>query len=113
MFTIIILLIFLIFILLYMNSFDSFQLINSNKYKNIHVWQGERYDNVLHFMYKPVVLSIINILQEQYNDIIIDYKINYYNFDEILENDILIWVGCDNIPDFNALKKKKYLYYLL
>lgn len=72
----------------------------------IHIWQGERNDGALQFMYKPVILSCVKYLEYDNNDIIIDYKINYYNFNEIKANEILIWIGCENIPNFDILKKR-------
>jgi hypothetical protein len=32
--------------------------------------------------------------------------LNDDNFDEIQQDDVLIWVGCERIPDFNLLNKK-------
>ena len=89
------------------------EIIIINKYKKIHIWQGDTYNMLLKFMYQPVVTSILNLLKIEIDDNIIDYKINYYNFDEIEENDILLWVGCENIPDFNSLKKRNVytIYY--
>lgn len=102
------LLIIISILFLLINSTEYFELKNYLNYKSniIHIWQGERIDNALQFMYKPVILSVIKLLEYSNNDIIIDYKINYYNFDEINPGEILIWVGCENIPDFNVLKNR-------
>jgi len=84
------------------------------KIKKIYLWQGERQDNALQFMYKPVIISILEILEKEINNIIeIDYRFNNLNFDELEENDLLIWVGCENIPNFDILKKRNIytIYY--
>jgi hypothetical protein len=57
-------------------------------------------------MYKPVVLSCIEYIKNADDTSIVDYKVNYYNFDEIRPNEILVWVGCENIPDFELLKSR-------
>ena len=80
--------------------------------KIIHVWRGERGDNALYFMCKPIELSILNLIKYENqkhidnNDIIIDYKFDYTNFDEINSNDTLIWIGDQKKPDFNLLKQR-------
>ena len=80
---------------------------NNIKFKKIYLQQGERSDNALQFMYNPIILSITKILEYANPNIHIEYKINNdHNFDEIRPDDILIWVGCDHIPDFNLLNKK-------
>jgi len=97
------------------DKFNSIKLNNFLNYESkiIHIWQGERDDNKLLFMYKPIVSSIIKLLEYSNNDILIDYKINYYNFNEINPGEILIWIGCENIPDFNLLKNRSIytIYY--
>jgi len=73
----------------------------------IHLWQGERDQKDLEFMYKPFILSIKSLLanqtEQQYE---IDVKIDYYNFDEIRPNDVLIWIGNWKIPNFTDVKQK-------
>jgi hypothetical protein len=93
----------------------NFEFKNYLNYKSnvIHIWQGERNDGALQFMYKPVILSCVKYLEYSNNDIIIDYKINYYNFNEIKANEILIWIGCENIPNFDILKKEEYIAYII
>jgi hypothetical protein len=88
--------------------------INTYSNKKIHIWQPEWNNNMkLEFMYKPVILSIIELLKFSNYNIDINYKVNYYNFDDIKENEILLWVGFINIPDFNHLRNKKIytIYY--
>ena len=72
--------------------------------KVIHIWQGDRGDNAIPFMYKPVALSCIKFLEQ--SDYIIDYKPDYYNFDEIQPNEILLWVGMEKLPDFEPLMRR-------
>ena len=74
--------------------------------KKIHIWRGEREDNTFYFMCKPIELSILNLVKYDNNDIIIDCKFDYTNFDEINSNDILIWIGEQKKPDFNLLKQR-------
>jgi len=88
--------------------FDSMILNNFLNYESkiIHIWQSERSDNKLEFMYKPIVSSVIKLLEYSNNNIIINYKINYHDFNEINPGEILLWIGCENIPDFCLLKNK-------
>jgi len=87
---------------------ECFEFENYLNYKSniIHIWQGERNDNALQFMYKPIILSCFKYLKYSNNDYIIDYRINYNNFNEIKPNEILIWVGCENIPNFDLLRNR-------
>lgn len=98
----------LLLLFLLINYTECFEFNNYLKFKSniIHIWQGERNDNALQFMYKPVVVSCYKYLEYSNNDYIIDYKVNYYNFDEIKPNEILIWIGCENIPNFDLLKNR-------
>jgi hypothetical protein len=77
-----------------------------NSAKIIHIWQGERHDNALKFMYKPIIISLQKIVKEIYPLVEIDVKINYYNYNEIKPHDVLIWVGCINVPNFDYLKNR-------
>ncbi len=82
--------------------------------RKIHIWQAEWEKSIkLEFMYKPIVSSVIELLKYSNYNIDIDFKVNNYNFDDIKENEILIWVGCISIPDFNHLRNKKIytIYY--
>jgi hypothetical protein len=100
------LLIYIILYILYNIFIEQYHSINK---KIIHVWRGEREDNTFYFMCKPIEISILNLLKyknEMYNDIIIDYKFDYTNFDEINPNDTLIWIGDQKKPDFNLLKER-------
>jgi len=94
----------------YCKNIEKFEEDKLLKYdsKIIHIWQGENdiYTNKLLFMYKPVNSSIKQFLEYSNNNIQIDYKSNYYNFDEINPNEILIWVGNIGIPDFESLNKR-------
>ena len=91
----------------YLNNIKLLENYNNIKFKKIYLQQGERPDNALQFMYNPIILSITKILEYANPNIHIEYKINNdHNFDEIRPDDVLIWVGCDRIPDFNLLNKK-------
>lgn len=68
----------------------------------VHIWQGERGDKTLRFMYKPVMDSLNEILKNRP----VNLQVDYYNFDEIQSNDVLIWVGDEKIPDFDALRSR-------
>lgn len=89
--------------------------------KKIHIWHiqvnpcGKNLN--IPFMYKPIIRSLINIIKELYNSIEIDYKINNnHDFSSIQPGDVLIWVGCannilisigcKNVPNFLDLKNK-------
>jgi hypothetical protein len=101
-------LILLLLFIIYMYNYIKEQHINIYSNKKIHIWQAKWEKSMnLEFMYKPVVLSIIELLKYSNDNIDIDFKVNNYNFDDIKENEILIWVGCVNIPDFNHLRNKK------
>ena len=74
----------------------------------IHLWQGDVQEK-LGFMYSPAVLSITEIIKTYYPHVVINYKVDYYEWEDIKPTDTLIWIGCINIPDFN-LFKEKYIY---
>jgi hypothetical protein len=58
-------------------------------------------------MFKPAILTVIKMVKCIYGENVeINFKINYNNFDEILPNDILIWVGPEGLPDFDSLREK-------
>ena len=92
---------------------DIKQTIIKKKSKKIHIWHSKGHDDKLNFMYKPVIISLLEFMKEININIIVEYKNNYYNNDEIQPNDILLWVGCDKIPDFNYFKNKNIytIYY--
>lgn len=71
----------------------------------IHLWHGEK-EAKLEFMYEPVILSIKEIIKTIYPHVEINYKPDYYEWDEIKTTQMLIWVGCIHIPDFNHFKDK-------
>lgn len=101
------LIILLLLFIIYIYNCIKEQHINIYSNKKIHIWQAEWEKSMkLEFMYKPVILSIIELLKYSNNNIDIDFKVNNYNFDDIKENEILIWVGCINIPDFDQLRNK-------
>lgn len=73
--------------------------------RNIHVWHVENID-IIPFMYDPVILSLKQLLPLMYTNRIIKFNINdAKNNDDLIEGDILIWVGfCQ--PNFKELKKR-------
>jgi len=79
----------------------------------IHVWQEESW--LLPFMYDPVMRSLKQLLPLMYPNKIIDIKITGKNYDDLMENDILIWVGDGTHPKYDNLKIKKIyvIYYNL
>jgi len=81
------------------------------KTKKIHIWQGGNL--LIDFMYKPIVLSLFKLFKYINKDAIIEYKLNCNDFDYINSEELLIWVGNVNIPDFNILKKRNIytIYY--
>ena len=82
------------------------KLFQDIKFNKIHVWSGERDDNVIQFMYKPVFNTITKLLKSSFDNIDIDYQCGNCNYNNLLSNDILIFVGCISIPNFEELKKK-------
>ena len=82
------------------------KLFQNIKFNKIHVWSGERDDNVIQFMYKPVFNTITKLLKSSFDNIDIDYQCGNCNYNNLLSNDILIFVGCISIPNFEELKKK-------
>ena len=80
----------------------------NKKSKKIHIWHSMT--NTLNFMYKPIILSLLEFIKKNIH-INVEYK--YNNYGEIQPNDILIWVGCDPIPNFNYFKNKNIytIYY--
>ena len=81
-------------------------LFKERRFNKIHVWQGERGDRALKFMYKPVIYTIIQLLKSSFDNIEIDYKCGNGNCNVIASNDILIFAGCIDIPNFDALNKR-------
>lgn len=72
---------------------------------NIHVWHVENI-NIIPFMYDPVILSLKQFLPLMYTNRIIKFNINdVKNNDDLIEGDILIWVGFRR-PNFKELKKR-------
>jgi hypothetical protein len=57
-------------------------------------------------MYSPVILSIKEMIKTIYPHIEINYKSDYYEWDEIKPTEMLIWVGEIVKPDFNYFKDK-------
>jgi hypothetical protein len=92
---------------------DIKQTIIKKKSNKIHIWQTKGHDGRLEFMYKPVINSLIEFIKEININILIEYKNENYNNDEIESNNILIWVGCMEVPDFNYFKNKNIytIYY--
>ena len=62
----------------------------------IHLWHGEE-DAKLEFMYSPVILSIKEMIKTIYPHVEINYKSDYYEWEDIKPTDTLIWVGWINI----------------
>ena len=71
----------------------------------IHLWHGEK-DGLFTFMYSPVILSIKEMIKTIYPHIEINYKSDYYEWDEIKPTEMLIWIGEIVKPDFNYFKDK-------
>ena len=84
----------------------------NKKANKVHIWQSKGIYDKLDFMYKPVIISIIEFMKENI-DIIIEYKYDDYDYNLIQPNDILLWVGCENIPNFDYFKDKNIytIYY--
>ena len=83
------------------------KLFQDIKFNKIHVWSGERRDHIkIDFMYKPAFNTIIKLLKSSFDNIVIDYKCGNCNYNNLASNDILIFVGCESIPNFEELKKK-------
>jgi len=104
------LIILFLFLLIYIqiDYFNTMKLNNFLNYESkvIHIWQFEwDQHNKLEFMYKPIVSTVIKLLEYSNYDIVIDFKINNYDFNEINDGEILIWIGVNN-PDFNSLKNR-------
>ena len=89
------------------------KLFQNIKFNKIHVWSGERDDNVIQFMYKPVFNTITKLLKSSFDNIDIDYQCGNCNYNNLLSNDILIFVGCISIPNFEELKKKIFIQYFM
>ena len=70
----------------------------------VHIWQGER--DILEFMYKPVVQSIIDYFMSSLGvpRERISYRVNCRDWHTLVKGDVLVWVGCDSIPDFSAIR---------
>lgn len=76
----------------------------------IHIWQGERSDGHLKYMYKPVMNTLILGFQPKKLDI----KVGYYNWNDLKKGDIFIWigiVGLNNIPWIQLRKRGVYCIY--
>jgi hypothetical protein len=111
---IIIIIIIIIYLLsLYTNNNKIKQTIIKKNSKKIHIWQSNGDDGKLEFMYKPVIISLLEFMKEININLIVEYKNHNYDYDEIQPYDILIWVGCDQIPDFEYFKNKNIytIYY--
>jgi len=77
------------------------------KETTIHIWQGER--DILDFMYKPVVQSIIYFFESSPRDVPrerISYRINCREWDTLKKGDVFVWVGCDSIPNFSVIRER-------
>ena len=77
----------------------------SKSTNRIHLWHAER-ENKFTFMYSPAVLSLKEIITVIYPHIEINFKINYFEWDDIKPNDMLIWVGWESKPDFKYFQNK-------
>lgn len=75
--------------------------------KIIHIYYdyGNEIADVLAFMYKPILISLVKTINELYPTIQIVCKVNPDNFNHIQEGDALLWIGSIKIPDFDLLKK--------
>lgn len=66
----------------------------------VHIWHGERNDNHIQFMYKPIVDNIV-LLFNELNNIYpvkkINITINDYDLSSINKYDIFIWIGNEKI----------------
>lgn len=67
----------------------------------IHVWQSNEW--VLSFMYYPVIYSLLRVLPLIYNEEI-DFKLTEQKYEDLSENDVVIWVGVYE-PSINELKQ--------
>jgi hypothetical protein len=74
----------------------------------VHIWQGEWHDerNVITFMYKPVVESIIDFFMSSLGvpRDRINYRVNCFEWHTFVKGDVFVWVGCVSIPDFHAIR---------
>jgi len=88
------LVIIILYFLLYKNEFFIDKNMPINKIYILHgqdIFQG---NEILTFMFKPVVDSIRILLNYTYPSLSIIYKINEYDFlNKLNENDVLIWIG--------------------
>jgi hypothetical protein len=86
--------------------------------RTIHIWQIENHNgfNVL-YMYKPYVHSIQTLLENELlqplfikdyskEDFQIDYKTRHHKSEDINDEDIIIWIGHNNIDNYVDTKNK-------
>ena len=88
--------------------FDSSKLTNHKSTKVVekhysHLDSGETKERKLHFMYKPFVNTILNLYENQ-NCMYLYNNWKEYNF---TKEDIVIFIGCIDIPNFKKLKQKE------
>jgi hypothetical protein len=73
----------------------------------IHIWHNNTW--FLHFMYAPVIYSLMKVLPLMYNNRTIEFKTTDHNYESLLEGDILIWVGVYELP-FSELRINRKIY---
>ena len=73
----------------------------------IHIWHNNTW--FLHFMYAPVIYTLMKVLPLIYNNRTIEFKVTDHNYDDIVEGDILIWVGVFE-PQFSELRINRKIY---
>jgi len=96
-----IILIFILSIIIILTLLNNQEAFETAKYNKIYLRSGDTDDHKLEFMYKPVISSIVKYIKRENPEIKIDYAVGNYNFDMITKDDILIWVGNNNIPNFD------------
>ena len=85
---------------------DLFNWLKSTDNKKIYIIQGENKERKLHFMYKPFVNTVLNLYENQ-NCIYLYNNWKEYNF---TKEDIVIFIGCVDIPNFKKLKQKNIYF---
>jgi hypothetical protein len=116
---IILLLSIFLFCIIFVNRYNKEYFIDKQSFNKIYIFQGEEtsgtYAGKVEFMYKPIVNSIIKLLNNTYPSIPIIFKINDFNFNELNENDVFIWIGDNKTDtvDYNDLRNRNIhsIYY--
>ena len=113
---------FLIIFILYFLFYNNYELFIDKQMpiNKIYILHGEvnfhsEVEGNIKFMLKPAIDSITKLLNEKYPSVPIIYKKHEHNFEKLIENDILIWVGDinENIVDYNDLRNRNIysIYY--